>query len=101
MQLMPCDDVSQAPYGDFIFVGDAAPHPRRFVKIAQQREGGAAYGDEVLNQIGQRTLRKRTIAHVVVLLEAGEGCAVGARDAQRPVSEDAFAVADVAENFLR
>ncbi len=101
MQLMACDDVSQRPHGDFILVRDAAPPPCGFVKIAQQRNSGAAYGDEVFHQIGQRTLRERSIAHVVVLLEAFDGSGVSARDAQGAVGEDALGVADVSEDFLR
>ena len=78
MQLMARDDISQRPHADFILVGNAAPRPRGLVEIAQQRKRGAAHGDEVFDQIGQRTMRERTVAYVVILLEAFEGSSVGA-----------------------
>ena len=100
MQLMPRDDVGQRAHADCILAGDAEPRPRLFIEVAKQRQRGAANGDEVLDQIGQRTLRKRTVADVVVLFEAFEGCGVGARDAEGAVGKDALGIADVAEDFL-
>src|SRR5258706_4454423 len=67
MQLMPRDDVSQPPHADFVLICDSAARPRRLVEIAQQRNRGAAHRDEVLDQIGQRTLRKRPITRLVIL----------------------------------
>src|SRR5208283_1753569 len=80
MQLVPGNDVGEGPYGNFILVGHAATRPCRLVQVAQQGQGCAAYGDVVLNDLGERRLRERTIADVVVLLEAFHRRLVPARD---------------------
>src|SRR6266478_9627266 len=85
MQLMPRNDVGEPPHGDFILVGNSAAHPCCFIQIAQQRQGSAAYRDEVLNQILQWTFCERAMTHVVVLLKTFEGRGVGARDAHGAV----------------
>src|SRR5260370_34809653 len=101
VQLMPRDDVGEPPHADFALVRDTATGPGCFVEIAQQRQRGAAHGDEVLHQIGQRTLRGRPVAHIVVLLKACERHGDGARDAQSTEGKDAFAIEWVAACVLR
>src|SRR5258706_16344178 len=78
MQLMPRDDVSQPPHADFVLICDAASRPRRLIEIAQQRKRGSAHRDKVFDQIGQRTLRERTIPHIVILLVTFNWRSVGA-----------------------
>ena len=73
---------------------------RLLVEVAEQRQRGAADGDVVFDDFGERTRGERAVANVVVLLEAFDGRAVSAGDAQSAVGEDAFGVADVAEDFF-
>src|SRR6185295_15048976 len=62
--------------------------------------GGVPDRSEVLQQGRQAALRERSVLHVVVLLEAGQGSLVVAGNTQRPVAENAFGVHDVPERFL-
>src|SRR5579872_6762655 len=100
MQLMPRNNVSQRPNRYFVLVREAAAGPCSFVEIAQQRESGAAHGDKILHSIAQRAIRKRTIAHVVILIEAFDGSGVAAGNAQCTVSKDAFRVADMPKHLF-
>src|SRR5260370_41686327 len=61
MQLMPRDDVGEPPHADFVLVRDTATGPRCLVEIAQQRQRGAAHGDEVLTRSASRRCAKRPL----------------------------------------
>src|ERR1035438_5470188 len=51
MQFVSGDDVGEGAYGDFIVTGCAASSPGRFVEVAEERNGGAADSDVVLDQV--------------------------------------------------
>ena len=45
-------------------------------------------------------MAERAILHVIILLEAGQRSLIVARDAQRPVTENAFGIDDMPQRFL-
>src|ERR1700676_5262119 len=100
VQLVARDDVRQTAHADFIFIGDAAPHPDLFIEIAQQRKRCAAHGDEIFDRVGEGVIRERTIAHIIILLEALEGRSIGTRDSHGAIGEDSLRIADVTQHFL-
>ena len=61
MQLVAGDDVSNSAHADLVLIRGSAAHPCRLIEIAQQRQRGAAYGDEFFDKISERTMRERTI----------------------------------------
>src|ERR1700752_915850 len=65
-------DVGEGADADFVVVGDAATHPGVLVEIAKECQRGAADGDVVFDDFGERTRGEGAVADVVVLLEAGE-----------------------------
>ncbi len=69
VQFVSGDDPSQGPYTDFIFIRHTTPQPHQFIEITKQRHCGATHGNEILDQIWQRTCREGCVANVVVLLE--------------------------------
>ena len=92
VQLMSCDGVSQGAYRHFILAGHAAARPGLLVEIAQQREGGAADRDVILNDFRQGGVREGAVTDVVILLEAFHRRLVAAGNAQGAVGEDALGV---------
>ena len=100
MDFVACDGVGDCAHAYLVIVGDAAAGPGCLVEIPKKSQRGATYGDVFLDQFGQKTIGEGTVADVVVLFESFDGSAIAAADAECAIGEDAFGIADVAENFF-
>src|SRR5580692_11280934 len=70
VQLVPRNDISQRPHAHFILVGNSTPHPSCLIQISQQRQRRPPNRNVVLNDLRELRCRKRTILHIIILLEA-------------------------------
>jgi hypothetical protein len=100
MQFVSGDSEGQRAHRHFVLVGDAAAEPGVSREPAQQSDTGAAHVRELLRQIGEPAFIKCAASNVIVLLKAFDRRLIGARDAHGPVREDAFRVAQMAENLF-
>ena len=73
MQFVSGNDIGQGAHRHLVLAGHAAAGPGSLVEIAKERDGGAAHGDVILDQVRQVDARERAIADVIVLLEAFDG----------------------------
>src|SRR6266849_7407673 len=99
MEHVAGDDKGDCEDGDFRAAGSAAAKPGCVVEGADQRDGGAANGGELLEQIGKFASGGVCHFDVIILFETGKWRLIAACNAKNTVREDALGIVHVAESF--
>src|SRR5215467_13967943 len=100
VNLMSGGHKAQGAHRNFLLAGHAASRPCLFIEGTEQPDGRAAHCAELLRKIRKRPIGKSAVLHKVILFETRQGRLVSSSNPQRPVSENAFSIGDVAKDFL-
>src|SRR4051812_43082432 len=98
MALVSRDDIQQGPDRDAVPAGGAALLEGVGVQVLGQMNRRRADDLKFLDQIRQRSSFEISILDIEILVEARERGLVLPGETERPISEDAFGVGDVADD---
>lgn len=98
--LVSGNNVAKSAYCDRIVVGDTAAGQFVPIQMTEEVDRGRPDRLKLVQEVIHPPVIEATSRYVAVLVETSEWLLVAASEAQRPIREDAFGVAEVANDFL-